>query len=199
MPFTAGLKARFARPDTQCLIPTDSSKVNHILLNVLTNAATFTACGRVVIDLSVDDSSAMIAVRDSGAGMSPETHLRIFEPFTQADQRRSRSVEGAGLGLTIARQLARLLNGDLTVESESGVGSTFLLRLPFDSSRVRFDADAAHPNAARPASSLCMAIAGPCLQLEDRALIRHRIDRTRPGKPFAPPAAPPRCPGAIAG
>jgi PAS domain S-box-containing protein len=73
---------------------------------------------------------AYVRVEDTGVGIAPDAQGRIFEPFVQIDQTRTRPVGGSGLGLAISRRLARLMGGDLTVESTPGVGSTFALWLP---------------------------------------------------------------------
>ena len=69
-------------------------------------------------------------MRDTGLGIAPEKLASIFEPFVQVDRRYKREQEGIGLGLAISRELARAMDGDLTVESREGEGSTFVLRLP---------------------------------------------------------------------
>jgi signal transduction histidine kinase len=71
-----------------------------------------------------------ITVRDTGIGIAPEHLTRIFEPFWQVQQDKSRMVGGSGLGLTVSRQLVTLLGGDLFVASEVGLGTTFTISLP---------------------------------------------------------------------
>jgi len=71
-----------------------------------------------------------ILVRDTGREIAAEKLSSIFEPFVQVDRRFKREQEGIGLGLAISRELARAMGGDLTAESEEGMGSTFVLRLP---------------------------------------------------------------------
>lgn len=109
----------------------DASKVEQVLLNLLTNALKFTpAGGRVELRCSGDGSMVTAEVSDTGVGMSADRLSDIFEPFVQLDRSFENPREGVGLGLAISRDLARAMQGDLTVESELGVGSTFRLTLP---------------------------------------------------------------------
>ena len=71
-----------------------------------------------------------IIVRDTGIGIAPADHDRVFDTFWQVEQKSTRKVGGTGLGLSVSRRLARLMNGELTVASKLGEGSTFTLRLP---------------------------------------------------------------------
>ena len=82
---------------------------------------------------------ALIGVRDTGIGMTAEQAATVFEPFVQFDSRLSRGEKGTGLGMPISRELARGMGGDLTVESEPGVGTEFLLTLPVDAGVGRAD------------------------------------------------------------
>jgi signal transduction histidine kinase len=125
-----GLEFRLELPDAPVPLRTDARKVRQILLNLLGNAVKFTDAGQVVLAVRDGGGDAVAEVRDTGAGIAPENRERIFEPFWQANQRLSREHSGSGLGLAVARQMARLLGGDVTVASEPGRGSTFALRLP---------------------------------------------------------------------
>jgi signal transduction histidine kinase/DNA-binding response OmpR family regulator/HPt (histidine-containing phosphotransfer) domain-containing protein len=116
------------------LIQTDPLRLRQILLNLLGNSVKFTESGK--IDMRIADEGAgapnillRVDVIDSGIGMTPEVLGRLFIPFTQGDTSVTRKFGGTGLGLTISRQLARLLNGDVTAESEPGGGSTFTLKV----------------------------------------------------------------------
>jgi signal transduction histidine kinase len=109
----------------------DGEKVTQILLNLLSNAIKFTPGGGT-ITLSAARNAGRIDVRvaDTGCGIAEEQLEAIFEPFVQIDKTLTRESEGVGLGLTISRDLARALGGDLTVASSKGNGSVFTLTLP---------------------------------------------------------------------
>jgi signal transduction histidine kinase len=117
-------------PATACYVETDPTKVRQILLNLLSNAVKFTEHGTVELTLRPSAESVNIAVRDTGLGIAPENLERIFDPFWQVEHMRARRIAGTGLGLSVTRKLARLLGGDITVESALGHGSTFTVRLP---------------------------------------------------------------------
>jgi PAS domain S-box-containing protein len=120
----------------------DLDRVRQILVNLLSNAVKFTEPGgRVTVSCDVStspDSEALfgdgpwlcIMVEDTGIGMSAEQIADVFEPFVQAETGRTRTRSGTGLGLTISRRLARLMDGDITVASAPGKGSCFKLWLP---------------------------------------------------------------------
>jgi signal transduction histidine kinase len=112
-------------------ITTDESKVSQIVRNFISNALKFTENGevRVTARLTADGSAVAIAVTDTGIGIAREDQEAIFEEFVQIDHQAQRRVKGTGLGLPLARRLAHLLGGQITVESELGVGSTFTLAL----------------------------------------------------------------------
>lgn len=112
----------------------DPLRVKQCLMNLASNAAKFTRDGRIVVHVRrvMSERGAQIAfdVRDTGTGIAPETMLKLFEPFVQADASITRAYGGTGLGLTITRRLARIMGGDVTVESVLGEGSRFTLILP---------------------------------------------------------------------
>ncbi|MET0400358.1 MAG: GAF domain-containing protein [Longimicrobiaceae bacterium] len=110
---------------------TDPGKLRQVLVNLLGNAVKFTDAGEVVLSASLAPGGAVrYAVRDTGIGIPADVRERIFEPFWQAAQGRTRRVGGTGLGLAVARELARLLGGEVTVESEPGAGSVFTVAVP---------------------------------------------------------------------
>ena len=108
----------------------DQDKIRQIVLNLLSNAAKFTHEGKIVLAATQDGDNLRVSVSDTGIGISAEALPRIFREFQQADNTTTRQYGGTGLGLSISRNLARLLGGDLTVESELGRGSTFTLVIP---------------------------------------------------------------------
>ena len=109
----------------------DRLKVEQIILNLLSNAVKFTpAGGRVAVDCSAAGDRVVISVRDTGPGIPADQQAAIFQPFVQLGRTRSSAHEGTGLGLSISRDLARAMDGDVTVESVVDVGSTFALALP---------------------------------------------------------------------
>jgi PAS domain S-box-containing protein len=117
--------------DPSVRVHADRDKVQQIVLNLLSNALKFTgAGGRIVLRCVVQGGDALVTVTDTGRGIAHDKLESIFEPFVQVDRRYKREQEGIGLGLAISRELARAMGGDLTVESEPGIGSSFMLRLP---------------------------------------------------------------------
>jgi signal transduction histidine kinase/HAMP domain-containing protein len=110
-------------------LATDPDKVRHILQNLVANAVKFTDKGSVVVSADMVGGEARVAVTDTGIGIAPEHLGIIFDEFRQADSGAARRHGGTGLGLSIARKYARLLGGDVTVESTLGQGSTFTVRL----------------------------------------------------------------------
>lgn len=108
----------------------DPTKLRQILLNLLTNAIKFTDVGSVTLASRNGNDCVEIMVRDTGIGIAPAYHDRIFDTFWQVEQKSTRKVGGTGLGLSVSRRLARLMHGDLTVDSALGKGSTFIIRLP---------------------------------------------------------------------
>jgi len=117
-------------PDEPVRIRTDAGKVHQIVLNLLSNSVKFTDSGEIVAELARTGRDAVITVSDTGIGIAPEHLERIFDVFRQVEQAPTRRVGGTGLGLSVTRNLARLLGGDVTVESRFPGGSTFTVRLP---------------------------------------------------------------------
>jgi signal transduction histidine kinase len=111
----------------------DSMRLRQILLNLLSNACKFTKAGEIKLaarKVSNGSSFVEFAVSDTGIGMTAEQQAKLFEEFTQADASTAQNFSGTGLGLAITRKLARMMGGDVTVASEAGKGSVFMVRLP---------------------------------------------------------------------
>ena len=108
----------------------DRKRVRQILINVLANAVKFTKDGSVELVVDCRDGTISFVTRDTGRGIAEEEREKIFEPFWQAARSRHESHGGTGLGLAVSRQLARSMNGDLTVRSHTGDGAEFELTLP---------------------------------------------------------------------
>src|SRR5436305_11645430 len=126
-----GLRYSYKGGDKTASVLADPEKLQQIVLNLLTNAVKFTdAGGSITLSAKPRGNCIEISVADTGAGISPEKLERIFDPFVQAERRLNQPVQGVGLGLAISRDLAQAMDGELTVESEVGKGSTFTLSLP---------------------------------------------------------------------
>jgi PAS domain S-box-containing protein len=126
-----GIELRTEALSLDCVAIGDRARVDQILLNLLSNAIRHTAAGgSVTIGCAFSRKTASITVSDTGSGVPKDKLEAIFEPFVQLGRSLSSAHEGMGLGLSISRDLARAMNGDLTVSSKVGVGSTFTLTLP---------------------------------------------------------------------
>jgi PAS domain S-box-containing protein len=112
------------------VVQIDHPKVRQVVLDLVTNAVKFTERGSITLTVRTTDGKLRFVVRDTGKGVAPDNIDRIFEPFWQVERANIRSAGGAGLGLSVARKLARLMGGDVTVESAPGKGATFTLELP---------------------------------------------------------------------
>jgi signal transduction histidine kinase/ligand-binding sensor domain-containing protein/CheY-like chemotaxis protein/HPt (histidine-containing phosphotransfer) domain-containing protein len=113
----------------------DPLRVRQVLMNLVGNAVKFTAQGEIVVradveEFGTDRAVVKLSVTDTGIGMDEAVIAKIFEPFTQADEKTTRQFGGTGLGLAICRELAEIMGGRITVESKAQIGSTFTLHLP---------------------------------------------------------------------
>ena len=111
-------------------IEADAMRVRQTLLNLLGNGAKFTKNGTITLEVERMTGNIHFRVSDTGIGITEEQMTRLFETFSQADASISHQYGGTGLGLAISRRLARLMGGDIRVESEFGKGSCFTLMLP---------------------------------------------------------------------
>lgn len=145
-------------PGTARVITSDPLRLQQILRNLLSNACKFTEAGEVGLRVEqVGPDRISFAVRDTGIGIPPEHQDAIFEAFRQADGSTQRRHGGTGLGLTISRELAHRLGGEISVESVPGKGSTFTLVLPTEFAQQTGEerppeAEVIFLNKARPAA-----------------------------------------------
>jgi signal transduction histidine kinase len=143
------------------LVETDPLRLRQILVNLADNAIKFTDRGSVRVTARAIDGEAprlVVAVRDTGLGMSPDEQARIFSPFVQADASITRRFGGSGLGLAISRHLATLLGGGIEIASAPGAGSCFTLTI-------------AAPPVVRAAPPPVVAAGGPAARVSAEALL----------------------------
>jgi len=112
------------------VIRSDRRRVRQIVMNLLSNAAKFTETGSVRVGCVEDGASVVITVEDTGIGIGEEDLAKLFVPFQQIDTGLTRKYEGTGLGLSICKRLSERLGGTIEVESETGRGSLFTVRIP---------------------------------------------------------------------
>jgi signal transduction histidine kinase len=127
-------------PSSQFEIHADLLRFQQSLLNLVSNACKFTEDGEVTVEVSHERPTdpdqkdepgwLVVSVRDTGIGIGREQQGKLFQAFTQADPSTTRKYGGTGLGLAISRRMCRLMGGDISVESEPGKGSTFVMRIP---------------------------------------------------------------------
>jgi two-component system capsular synthesis sensor histidine kinase RcsC len=125
-----GLGLGLTLPPRLPSVAADPHRLRQIVRHLLDNAIKFTDAGRIDVDAELDGSSLRVVVRDTGIGIHPDDHERIFDAFVQADAPPTRRQCGAGLGLAISRRLATLMRGTIGVCSAPGEGSAFWLALP---------------------------------------------------------------------
>jgi GAF domain-containing protein/CheY-like chemotaxis protein len=151
----------------------DITKVRQSLFNLLSNACKFTQQGTVSLEVAREPSEngdwLRFEVRDTGIGMTPEQMGRLFQEFGQADASVARRYGGTGLGLALSRRLARMMGGDIGVESLVGRGSAFTLRLPAETPEAP-----PKPPALAPSGT---GEAGTVLVIDDEADVRDIVQR----------------------
>ena len=125
-----GLALEIKAPSDLPLVYCDRVRIRQVVLNLLSNAARFTDEGRVTVSAAAQERHVVVRVTDTGPGIAPEEAERIFEPFCQGQTKLWRDKGGSGLGLSISREFIRRHQGRLWLESELGVGSSFIFELP---------------------------------------------------------------------
>lgn len=143
-----GLTLTLQCEQTPLAIMGDALRIRQILINLLSNGVKFTNQGGVTLTVSKGHGTLYFAVKDTGIGLHADAQERIFSPFEQADGSTSRRFGGTGLGLSISRKLARLMGGDIRLQSSLGEGATFTLVIPLE------EADASALPTTSRASSL---------------------------------------------
>ncbi len=117
------------------LVEADENRLEQILLNIMGNAIKFTEEGEVVLSTRLEGSRVLVSVSDTGIGIPAEKQNDIFQAFEQLDGSTTREYGGAGIGLSVTRQLVELHGGEIQVESAEGKGSTFTFDLPVSDAR----------------------------------------------------------------
>lgn len=125
-----GLDFMIDRPRDPIQLVTDPRKIRQIIVNLLGNATKFTEHGSITLGARQVNSDIVVWVSDTGIGIERQNLEKIFEPFWQVDNGKTRAVGGTGLGLAVTRELAALLGGSVTVQSDPGKGSVFTVTLP---------------------------------------------------------------------
>lgn len=159
-------------------ISTDGLRLKQILLNLCANAVKFTPSGSVGIEVSYHEAQqdVVILVTDTGIGLSEEKIATIFEEYTQATPTIERTYGGTGLGLPIARKLATMLGGDISVSSQANKGSQFMLRLPVGvTAPLIYSAPAGESKATRKTYQRNTLLKGHVLLAEDNPDLQRLI------------------------
>ena len=117
----------------------DEVRLRQILTNLLSNAVKFTDFGVVTLEVGETEDRLEISVSDTGIGIAPEHLSYVFEPFRQVDSSSARRAAGTGLGLSICRKLCSLMGGAIEARSEQGVGSTFVVEIPWRAKQQELD------------------------------------------------------------
>ena len=127
------LQTELSLPDSAMIINGDAQAISQLVDNLIDNAIKYTENGGTVsVKLEKENNTAKFTVEDSGIGINPQDQQRIFERFYRVDKARSRELGGTGLGLSIVKNIAEEHDGNVTVASKPGVGSTFTITLPLN-------------------------------------------------------------------
>lgn len=158
-----GLGWRMQLPPTSCPVVGDRTRLRQVVLNLISNAVRYTDAGEVTVALEIDGPEALVTVTDTGQGIAPEDHARVFEEFYRSRSGRAGAAGSLGLGLAITRQLVEHHGGTVSVRSPgaNGQGSIFVVRLPL--------ADAAPPAEAPPSAPAVLVLSDQ--PLDDSPLV----------------------------
>ena len=120
----------FIEPDVPVALNGDPMRLQQVISNLLSNAIKFTDTGCIVLHVRTDGDYLSIRVRDTGVGIPAKEVVRLFDPFFQVGTGVQRNFQGTGLGLAICEKLISMMDGDISVDSEPGMGSQFTVRIP---------------------------------------------------------------------
>jgi signal transduction histidine kinase len=127
-----GVALRVSEPESSVIMVSDRRKIMKMLVALLSNAYKFTSSGEVRLGVEVLGGRVVYRVSDTGIGIPEEMQRLVFDEFRQVDGSSTRRYGGSGLGLSLAQRLARLLGGEIQIESSIGEGSTFRVELPLE-------------------------------------------------------------------
>jgi adenylate cyclase len=176
-------------PDDVGSMYADQIRVRQALMNLVSNASKFTSNGTVTIsaarERTADGGRVELAITDTGIGMSPDQLAKLFQEFSQADSSTTRKYGGTGLGLAISRRFCQMMGGDISVESELGRGSKFVITLPIQVGDTEKPARTPEPSRLRVAGSSQQAPL--ILVIDDDPTVREVVGRylEREGFTFA--------------
>jgi len=120
----------FIEPDVPLTLSGDPMRLQQVISNLLSNAIKFTDIGCIILHISRNNEYLIIRVRDTGVGIPPKEVMRLFDPFFQVETGSQHNFQGTGLGLAICEKLISMMDGDIAVASEPGMGSQFTVRIP---------------------------------------------------------------------
>ncbi|MCZ8198452.1 MAG: ATP-binding protein [Flavobacterium sp.] len=130
-------------------IYSDEIKIRQVLINLLSNAFKFTKSGSVELGYSVKNNFIEFYVKDTGIGISPKLHERIFEHFLQSDVTINENYGGTGLGLAISKEFIKLIGGNIWLDSDEGKGATFYFTIPFEDSIIEKEVKTTNTSAVK--------------------------------------------------
>lgn len=120
----------FIEPNVPLSVSGDMLRLQQVLANLLNNSIKFTHVGGIILHLSYHEGYLYFQVRDTGVGIGQQDILQLFNPFYQVSQNFNNTVQGTGLGLAICEKLVGMMDGDIEIQSEAGMGSAFTVRIP---------------------------------------------------------------------